>query len=50
MCECNNRDFQVINNCLYGEYDGDFHMYNDESYSFCPICGENLKLEKMDEK
>jgi len=42
MCNCINRDFKVVDGRLYGEYDGDFHQYDDESYSYCPICGEKL--------
>ena len=46
MCDCFNRDFEVIKGKLYGEYDGDFHKYSDDSYSYCPICGENLQPER----
>jgi hypothetical protein len=46
MCNCNNREFEVKNGELYGEYDGDFHKYDSESYSYCPICGENLQPER----
>jgi hypothetical protein len=47
MCNCWNSEFIVRNGELYGEYDGDFHKYDDKSYSFCPICGENLQPERL---
>jgi hypothetical protein len=45
MCNCSNSDFQVVNGKLCGEYDGDFHEFSDDSYSFCPVCGENLFIK-----
>ena len=47
MCNCSNGEFQVLDNNLYGEYDGDFHKYDTVSYSYCPICGENLQPERL---
>ena len=50
MCNCSNEDFWVREGKLWGEYDGDFHAYPSESYSFCPICGENLQPERSKRK
>lgn len=41
-CDCSNRNFKIKDGKLYGKYDGDFHAYDTTSYSFCPVCGENL--------
>jgi hypothetical protein len=42
MCSCYNRYFEVEDNKLFTEYDGQFYRIDDDSYSFCPICGANL--------
>ncbi len=47
MCDCSNGEFEVRNGKLYGEYDGDFHKYDNDSYSYCPICGEHLQPERL---
>lgn len=50
MCKCANSSFEVRDNQLYGEYDGDFHRYPREDYSFCPICGEYIQPEQNDQE
>ena len=48
MCNCGNRDFEVREGKLFGEYDGDFYGYDIENYSYCPICGEHIQTERSE--
>ena len=49
MCNCKNPSFRVESGKLY-VWDVNYNehiMENIDFYSFCPICGENLKLERL---
>ncbi len=52
MCECENGTFEVKNNVLYiyDDYLQKMFGCSDEHYTYCPICGENLKLSMQNDK